>query len=365
MVSAGLTVSVVATVFNEASSIHQWLDALLAQSRLPDEIIIVDGGSSDGTVELIKDRISSAVVPIHCISSPGANISQGRNIAIERAQGDIIAVTDAGTRADSCWLERLIQPLMTDDADVASGFFVPKAITAWERALAATTLPDVAEIDSKGFLPSSRSMAFRRRWFDIGLRYPEWLDYCEDLVWDLKMRRSGARFTFVLDAVVTFDVRPSPRSYSTQYFRYARGDGKAGLFSRRHALRYGTYLGLGVVAWRRRQYEWFVTCLMGVAYVRKPIVRLWNRDRQHGVSPLNTVVLIPNVIWLRALGDVAKMAGYPTGVVWRVRRFGALGPRTTWKRISPNGTLHRPAEMSRETPEPEVSPSAESHEEPR
>ncbi|HEX5166118.1 MAG TPA: glycosyltransferase [Thermomicrobiales bacterium] len=353
-------VSLVATVYNEAKTIDEWLAALLAQTRQPDEIVIVDGGSDDATVANIEALQRASSVPIHLSVAPGANISEGRNLAIARATGRLIAVTDAGTLADPRWLERLIAPLAAGEADVASGFFVPRLTTGWERALAAATLPDLGDIDPDRFLPSSRSVAFRREWFDAGLRYPEWLDYCEDLVWDLAMQRAGARFRFAPDAIVTFVVRRSPAAFALQYARYARGDGKAGLFARRHALRYVTYAGLALVLRRRSVPLVSLACLLGGAYVSRPVKRLRERDRQSAVEARETLKALPLVVASRGLGDVAKMVGYPAGLFWRWRRFGGIGPQTAWRRVSPAGELFRPAALTRESQPPAVSPAAES-----
>ena len=357
------SVSIVSTVYNEASNIGEWLDALLEQTVTPDEIVIVDGGSTDGTVDAISQRMSSSSIPVVVIESSGANISQGRNLAIKRACGALIAVTDAGTRADRHWLERLLAPLAANEADVASGFFVPRMSSGWERALAATTLPDVEEIGYDRFLPSSRSVAFRREWFDAGVCYPEWLDYCEDLVWDLAMKRAGARFRFVPGALVTFEVRPSVHSFAVQYARYARGDGKAGLFARRHAVRYATYATLGFVLSRRRAPELVAAAVLGGAYVARPVIRLRRRDRMLGHPLVDTTALVPLVMTLRAIGDVAKMAGYPAGLAWRWRRHRGLGWRTAWSRVSPAGELFRPAALSRGNLAPVTSHVVESPEE--
>ena len=101
---------------------------------------------------------------------------------------------------DPDWLERLHSAL-GDDVDVVSGFFRPTASTAFERAMGATVLPAVANIAPDNFLPSSRSVAFRKEaWAEVG-GYPEWLDYCEDLVFDLNLRDAGRRFVFVPEAI--------------------------------------------------------------------------------------------------------------------------------------------------------------------
>jgi glycosyltransferase involved in cell wall biosynthesis len=339
-------VSLIATVRNEAASLADWLAGIDAQHRPPDEVVIVDGGSADGTWEALQAWGAGREGAL-CLRCAGANIAQGRNRAIERATGAIVVVTDAGTRAAPDWLQQFVGALDDPTVDVAGGFFVPRLATRWDRALAATTLPDVGEIDAGSFLPSSRSIAFRRSWFDAGVRYPEWLDYCEDVVWDLALRRAGARFRFVPDAVVTFSVRPTPRSHAAQYFRYARGDGKAGLFARRHLLRYATYVALALVLQRKRWSELAAGGLLGLAYIGRPMRRLWQRDRLQDRSIAATLLLLPALPLLRFLGDLSKMAGYPAGLAWRWRRYGSIGWRTSWRRISPAGCLWRPGAQSR------------------
>jgi glycosyltransferase involved in cell wall biosynthesis len=342
-------VSLVATVWNEIESVDAWLAGIAAQTRLPDEVVIVDGGSSDGTWERLAAW--DAPTDIRCILVPGAGISEGRNHAIAAARGEFVVVTDAGTRARPDWLEQLIESF-TPETDVVCGFFIPDATTVWERALAATTLPDTTEIVAERFLPSSRSVAFRRSWWETGVRYPAWLDYCEDLVWDLSLLRAGARFAFAESAVVQFRVRPSPRDFAVQYYRYARGDGKAGLFPRRHGIRYLTWFGLVLGVLRHNRIEIGAIAVLGAAYCATPVRRLWQRDRQDHRAIRATLLAMPLIPLQRALGDLAKMAGYPAGLHWRNRTFGSLGWRTSWRRISPEGSLYRSAHSARESQAP-------------
>src|SRR5262249_42544288 len=104
-------------------------------------------------------------------------------------------------------------------------------------------------IKPETFLPSSRSVAFRKSaWEGVG-GYPEWLDYCEDLIFDLRLKVYCARqpqphsnFVFVPDAIANFRPRGSLGAFFRQYYQYARGDGKADLWLKRHAIRYATYI---------------------------------------------------------------------------------------------------------------------------
>ena len=80
-----MKVSVIVTVKNEAASITGLLESLKDQSRQPDEIIISDGGSTDETVAIVESYKNQ--LPLEILALPGANISQGRNRAIDEAAG--------------------------------------------------------------------------------------------------------------------------------------------------------------------------------------------------------------------------------------------------------------------------------------
>ena len=317
-------ISLIATVLNEGDNIQQLLDSILRQSLQPDEIVFVDGGSRDDTVAIIQgyaDRL-----PLRVLAEAGCNISEGRNRAISAAAGDIIAVTDAGLRLSDTWLEEITAPLLSDgQIDVVGGFFRADPQSAFEMALGAATLPLVAEIDAATFLPSSRSIAFRKPAAQaIGL-YPAWLDYCEDLVFDLRLKQSGARFAFAPDALVDFRPRRTLRGYFRQYLRYARGDGKANLWFKRHVIRYATYLLLApAICLGGLLYDpalWLLYPVGGAIYLAGPYRRLPVLLRRGGLnSPAVWLYCIAAMPWIRLVGDVAKMIGYPVGWRWRLRR---------------------------------------------
>lgn len=306
-------VSLVATVLNEATALDSWLASIEAQSRTPDQVMVVDGGSTDGTLARLEAWAAKSETR-RILSYPGSNISQGRNRAIESADCEIIAVTDAGVVLEADWLERLVAAL-TPDVDVVSGFFAPQASGTFEQAMAATVLPAPEDVDADRFLPSSRSVAFRRAaWEQVG-GYPEWLDYCEDLVFDFRLKSAGFRLTFEPQALVHFRPRGTWRSFFLQYYRYARGDGKADLWRLRHAARYAAYLFAAVAIGTRNPLALSALALGAGFYCRRPAERLRARGLQ-GSAVLEALSLIPLI---RLTGDVAKMIGYPVGWVWRMR----------------------------------------------
>jgi glycosyltransferase involved in cell wall biosynthesis len=316
------TLSVIATVLNEGDNIHHLMQSLTRQSQRPDEVVIVDGGSTDQTVALIESY--QGRLPVRVIVQPGCNISEGRNRAIDAAQGQIIAVTDAGVRLVDSWLEHLVRPLLDQpDCQVSGGFFQADPHNAFEVAMGATVLPLREEIDPETFLPSSRSIAFRKSAWAVVGGYPEWLDYCEDLIFDLRLKARFHPFAFAPDALVHFRPRGSFRAFYKQYYLYARGDGKADLWRKRHAIRYITYLLLvpGVfLLGLLHPLLWGLYLPGAAAYLAQPYRRfsqvaklapaLSLKDRLYALA------LIPLI---RVVGDVAKMAGYPVGWRWRLK----------------------------------------------
>ena len=334
-----MRISLILTVMNEADSLPHLLGSLSAQTHAPDEIVIVDGGSTDATLDVL--HANARRLPLRIISQPGANISQGRNAAIRASTGDIICSTDAGVRLDAGWVEELTRPF-TDEGrktkdesdlrssfvvrpssvDVVSGFFIPDPHGVFETALAATTLPALADIRPDGFLPSSRSIAFRKAAWEKVNGYPEWLDYCEDLLFDFALRGAGYRFTFAPRAIVHFRPRASLRAFFKQYYLYARGDGKANLWFKRHFLRYFTYLvALPLVIWLTATAPLLALplWLAGAAFMFfTPYKRLVRMLR--GFSFIDKARAILWVPIVRVTGDAAKMIGYPAGVFWRMKR---------------------------------------------
>lgn len=311
--------SLVITVLNEAETISAFLDSLRGQTTLPSEIVIVDGGSTDGTTDAISAWDPPQGVTVTLIESPGAGISAGRNQAIAAARHDRILVTDAGTEVDPGWVTALLHAASSHDADVVSGFFYPVGETLLQRTIAFTITPSLAEIDPERFLPSSRSISFTREaWAAVG-GYPEWLDYCEDLLFDIAMKEAGFMFAFEPTALVSWSARPTLRAFMKQYYRYARGDGKAGLWRKRHVVRYAAYAAGLALAVLSLVTPWSLVALAAcsAAYLGKFWGRVFGRWNAFGSGAVPALALVPLVV---VSGDLAKMAGYPAGLRWRSRR---------------------------------------------
>lgn len=222
-------ISVVVTVKNEEDSILTLLESLENQSLKPSEIIIVDGGSSDRTVEIINSFIRTKN-SFKLILAEGANIAKGRNIGISHAKSEIIACTDAGVVLDKFWLENITKPIVNDDADFVGGVYVQSGKSLLQECIGILQYPNLEKLTPDNFFPSSRSVAFKKSvWKSVG-GYPEHLDKAEDTYFDLKVKEGKFNITLAKNAIAFMPSRDSLKKLFAQYSSYAEWDVKAGLY---------------------------------------------------------------------------------------------------------------------------------------
>ncbi len=228
-------VTVIATVLNEVQEIARLVPSLLQQIPPPAEVIIVDGGSTDGTWEWLADaaRKHPNLRPIRDESCnlkrcPGP-ISRGRNVAIAAAGSQIIACTDAGCTYPPDWLARITAPLIASTAQYALGgsCLDPADPTVWDLASAPFFGVKLSpSTPSKSC--TARSMAFRKElWQRIG-GFPESVFFGEDTWFDLQARRLTPP-AFVEGAKALYRPQYTLRSACRQLASYAVSDGILGV----------------------------------------------------------------------------------------------------------------------------------------
>ena len=127
--------ALIATVFNESDNVAGWWGALQQQTVLPDEIVVVDGGSRDGTWEKLGDLARRSKVPVR-LDQRSCNIAAGRNRAIALTDAEIIAATDAGSSPEAEWFGEITRPLLEDPSvDVVGGRSVSLSENEFQRYL--------------------------------------------------------------------------------------------------------------------------------------------------------------------------------------------------------------------------------------
>lgn len=223
-----MTVAVVVTVRNEAATIDALLEALAGQTRAPDELILVDGGSTDGTLARAAPH-ASRLPGFRLLAAPGSNISQGRNHGIAAAASDVIAVTDAGCVPAPDWLERLVSPFAGDaDVGLVSGLTESAPAGHLEACIGRCSLAFSVRIGGTTLFPTARTLAFRRDvWARVG-GFPERLPYGEDTAF-IVAAAAAARLVVAPGAVVRWRPRRSYGEVVRQFYHYAEASAEGGL----------------------------------------------------------------------------------------------------------------------------------------
>lgn len=213
-------IAVVVTVLNEIGSIKSLVDALRNQAK---ELIIVDGGSNDGTWEFISKQLSVTSYQV-----PG-NRSKGRNYGVTHTKSPIIAFTDAGCMPQPNWLAEITKPFTDPKVQVVSGYYKSLPENIFQKCLIPYVLVMPDQAGESEFYPASRSMALRRSVWAISGGFNENLWHNEDYEFAHRLKKLNYSFTFAPKAVVGWQPRKNLRETAWMFLRFAIGDVQAGI----------------------------------------------------------------------------------------------------------------------------------------
>lgn len=113
--------SIVVTTYNDGREITAYLDGILKQTKLPCEMIIVDGGSTDDTIERIKEYQKGSGVQIRLFYGKRLNIAEGYNEAIRNTKCKYIGITGVGNFYDVNYFSDLLHSMQVNNSDVEHG----------------------------------------------------------------------------------------------------------------------------------------------------------------------------------------------------------------------------------------------------
>jgi glycosyltransferase involved in cell wall biosynthesis len=96
-------VSVVLLTKNSAKTVRKTLESIFSQTRKPDEVVVIDGTSTDGTLDIVKQY------PVKLIKEPSLGFGYARNLGVQNAEGDIICFIDSDCYAEPDWIEKTLR----------------------------------------------------------------------------------------------------------------------------------------------------------------------------------------------------------------------------------------------------------------
>ena len=255
-------VSVVMPVLNEGDHLRAALDAINAQTypRQRIEILIVDGGSTDTTVE-VAHRRSNTDDRIRILGGHGVNTPMAMNVGLQQARGSLVAKIDGHGWMDPEYIERAVRALTDDEAlGCVGGRIVPRANGATERAIAMARFSALG-VGSGVYTLAPRPQitttvqcgVYRRDALRAVDGFDPTMAYGEDEELNHRLRVAG--WLILMDPAMTFNyrVRRSIGDLYRQYFRYGRARVSVikkhpRFFRVKHVVPAGTLLGIGFAA---------------------------------------------------------------------------------------------------------------------
>jgi GT2 family glycosyltransferase len=203
-----MMISVVLNLLNERRHIRDLLDSLVTQEG-PMEIVIVDAGSNDGTVEIIKQYVEKHP-EIRFFHHPGTR-GESTNFGISQAKGEAIATIGGDCIANPFWIAQLRKSLQTHS--IVAGRTINIGYHAFEDL-------ERVELYHRGFDVSypSASMAWRREVLEKVRGFDEWFITAEDIDLNFRAVSEGYTLSYNPDAIVYHRTKGSFRGFFKQAF---------------------------------------------------------------------------------------------------------------------------------------------------
>lgn len=226
------SVSVLMPVRNEAASIEGAVQAALAQTHLPDQVLVIDGRSTDGTQDRVRS-IAAGDSRVRVLDNPAGGISAGLNVGLAQARTEFVARMDGHATVNREYVELGVRRLR-ENPEVAGvgGRRIGVARTSTGRAIAlALSSPfgvgdsinhygrEVQHTDHASFGVYRTRAAVEVRGWDEDLLVNEDVDF------DLRLLRAGHRILYEPAMLINWNVRETLADLARQYRRYGRGKG--------------------------------------------------------------------------------------------------------------------------------------------
>ena len=213
-----MTTSIVIRLCNEEKHIARLLEGIARQSLEDHEIILVDSGSTDHTLEIASQY------PVHVIHIQPEDFTFGYSLnqGIAQSHGDLIVIASAHVYpVYPDWLECLLAPFADPQVALAYGKQRGNSINKFsEQQIFQHWYPERSQSHQPYPFCNNANAAIRRaRW--EGCHYDETLPGLEDLEWAQRVMAQGHAISYVAEAEVVHIHEETPRAVYNRYCREA------------------------------------------------------------------------------------------------------------------------------------------------
>lgn len=186
-----LKISVITVVYNSVQYIEQTIKSVLEQNYPNLEYIIIDGGSFDGTQDIIRQY--EKYITYWC-SEPDNGIYDAMNKGIDRATGELVAFLNSGDKYLPDTLNRLVESYIKDVADVVYGDCI-----IYNHDGKQTYEKKDAPIDELRYhmILCHQAVFVKKKMFELYGKYSGSYKIADDYEWFLRVYKQGASFKYV------------------------------------------------------------------------------------------------------------------------------------------------------------------------
>lgn len=227
-----MPVAVIIPTLNEAKYIGALLENICAQvPELVSEIIVTDGGSTDGTVDLVQSA-SEKDARVRLVDNPRKLQSAGINLAVGTLPSEISTFVrlDAHSGYPGDFLQRVLEALQESGSDSVVVRLNTVGRTCLQKAIAAcmnSVFGTGGSIHRTGgvsqFVDHGHHAAFKTKSFQSAGGYNETFVANEDAEFDTRLTAQGGSIWFEASAEVEYYPRTNLKALAKQYFRYGKG----------------------------------------------------------------------------------------------------------------------------------------------
>lgn len=193
-------VTVITVVYNNEETLQRCINSVVDQTYSDIEYIIIDGGSSDGTLDIIKRNIKNID---YALSEKDKGIYHAMNKGISLAKGDYIAMINSDDWLELDGIEESINTLIKKEADVLIGY-----ANVWDRDKKFSHVWEIGNFDSRilmsGMSFCHQAVIASKEAYQSTNLYDENMAISSDYKWIKELFLNCSSITFLRRPIVNF-----------------------------------------------------------------------------------------------------------------------------------------------------------------